>query len=348
MTEGEGRRDGWDGARLGLEGLDLPAVVIDREGRLGGASPRGRALLQAFGCEPAEVAPLHPDLLATLDAAPLGDAVVWSPGGTLDDASLGCARHRLGDEHYLVVMRELTHKNRELTRRLHQQRLEVTGRLVASLVHDLRAPLASMVFSGEMLMGRIEGFSAAEIAEMVADIVASGRRLRQIVDSLLGFARASSEDEASHLDDVLDRVSSLVRPVLRERGHTLRTYVAPGARRVRGAGLMIEQIVVNLVLNAAEAADEPIEIVVTAAPEEARPGWVRVRVMDEGPGIPEAVRGRVFQPFFTTKPTGTGLGLTTGREAAREQGGDLVLDDDEGTGASFSLYLSVEPAGGTS
>ncbi|MCA9603971.1 MAG: HAMP domain-containing histidine kinase [Myxococcales bacterium] len=333
----------WSGAWLSLEALDLPAAVMDRQGMFRGTSPRGRDLLLRFGAElDGAEGPVPPDLLRVIEAAPHGDAVVWNPGGAYDDASLGCACHPLGDAHYLLVMRELTYKNRELSRRLHQQRLEITGRLVASIVHDLRAPLASIVFSGEVLTGRIDRLSLDEIAELVSDIVHSARRLRHIVDSLLGFARLeSSSDSASHLDDVLDRVSGLVRPVLRDRGHTLRTYVAPGARCVRGSGLMVEQILVNLILNAAEAAEEPIPITVSAALDEQRPRVVRIRVVDEGPGIPESVRTHLFQPFFTTKQTGTGLGLTTGRESAREQGGDLVLDEAE-RGASFSLYLPVE------
>lgn len=347
VNEGDQRGNAWDGAWLQLEGLDLPAAVVDHTGRFCGASPRGRALLRTFGAHfDGPTTPVPADLLRTIEAAAPGEAVVWNPGGVLEDASLGCACHPLGGGHFLLVMRELTHKNRELTRRLHQQRLEITGRLVASIVHDLRAPLASIVFSGEVLTGRVERLSVDEISELVSDIVQSARRLRHIVDGLLGFARLeSSDDTASHLDDVLDRVSGLVRPVLRDQGHTLRTYVAPGARCVRGSGLMVEQILVNLILNAAEAAETPIEIMVAATVDDTRSSTVRVRVVDGGPGIPEEARAHVFQPFFTTKSTGTGLGLTTGRESAREQGGDLVLDDADGPGASFSLYLLLEEGG---
>jgi len=294
-------------------------------------------------------------LAEALQSAENGTAVVWNPGGELEEASLGCAQHPLGDQHFLLVMRELSNKNRELTRRLHQQRLELTGRLVASIVHDLRAPLASIVFSGEVLTGRQGQFDANEVMEMVGDIVDSARRLRMIVDGLLGFARLEpSNDTVSYLDEVFDRVSGLLRPVLREHGHTLRTYVAPGARRVKGNALLVEQIIVNLVLNAAEASSKSVRVHVSASVEPGTDGRVRVLVADDGPGIPAAVRTQVFQPFFTTKSTGTGLGLTTARESARELGGDLVLDTalevvgatPNRNGARFSLYLPFVDGGG--
>lgn len=342
------RAESWDGLCLDIGQLDLPAAVMNRSGEFCGASPRGRRLLERFGAKvEGDGSPVPKDLLETLGRVPAGEAVVWNPGGVLEEASLGCARHRLGDNHFLLVMRELTQRNRELTKRLHQQRLEITGRLVASLVHDLRAPLASIVFSAGVLTGRMNELRPDESATIVSDIVESAQRLRHIVDGLLGFARLEpAEDAVSRVDDVFDRVSGLVRPAFREKGHTLRTYVAPDARRVRGSGLMIEQILVNLVLNAAEAASESIEVSVAASPDAYSRDRARICVQDTGPGIAADVRPHVFQPFFTTKQTGTGLGLTTAREAARELGGDLVLDPTAGRGASFSLYLDLAVNGG--
>ena len=339
----------WDGERLALEALDLPAAVLDRDGRLCGATPRGERLLTRFGAELVGGAgPVPRELRAILDRAPDGEPVVWSPRQRQDDASLGCARHPLGRGHFLLVMRELTDKNRELSRRLHQQRLEVTGRLAHSIFHELREPLAAILFTSERLRGRMSELRASEITAAVADIIEAARRLRHVVEGLLGFARREPPSgRVSHLDELFDRVANLVRPVLRERGHCLWTFVGPGARRVRGNALLIEQILVNLLLNSAEAGEAPLEVRVTAGRDPGLPGVVRVRVSDDGPGIAAEVRAQVFEPFFSTKPGGTGLGLTSARESARELGGDLTLASSDGRGATFTLSLPAadEPAG---
>ncbi|MFO0571423.1 MAG: ATP-binding protein [Polyangiaceae bacterium] len=107
---------------------------------------------------------------------------------------------------------------------------------------------------------------------------------------------------------------------------------------------MVEQMLVNLVMNAAEASSRPQRIDLVAVPDRERGSIVRVRVTDAGPGVPEELRDRVFEPFFTTKPKGTGIGLTTAREAARDLGGDLVLEDSD-RGACFAVLLPMASRG---
>jgi len=103
--------------------------------------------------------------------------------------------------------------------------------------------------------------------------------------------------------------------------------------------IVVEQILVNLVLNALESDPAPREVSIDIT---SRDGLCCVVVEDDGPGIADSLRETVFEPFFTTKTQGTGIGLTSAREAARELGGDLSLEP-SGSGARFCLWLPPAP-----
>lgn len=331
-----------------LDRLGLAAAVVDwADGTLVGATDVGLRVLRRVGVATHELPrPLPPELFDLLRSAPLGEPLEWNAPGVSEDVCLGCTGYPLGPDHVFVVMRELSRQHRELSRRLHRQRLEITGRLVASIVHDLRAPLASMVFNAEALSGRVAELAPVQIEEVVDDLAVAARRLRVTVDGLLGFARLGPRDRVqASIDEVFERISGLVRPIFRARGHVLTVARGPGATSVAASPLVVEQILANLALNASEAAGGPITVAMEAraVPGSARPR-IRIRVRDDGPGIAGEVRPHVFQPFFTTKDTGTGLGLTTAREAARELGGDLRLEPvDAAPGACFTLELPAGP-----
>ena len=121
------------------------------------------------------------------------------------------------------------------------------------------------------------------------------------------------------------------------------------AEWVRGNSLTIEQIFVNLLLNAAQAFTDRghVRIIAERMPltnPGAQAPTIRVRVVDDGPGVPERLRSSIFDPFFTTRDEGTGLGLTNALEAAQSSEGRLVLESSE-SGASFAVYLPESPPG---
>ena len=212
------------------------------------------------------------------------------------------------------------------------------GRWMTTAVHDLRTPLASIVFHAHLLRGRGEGLRAGDRNEHLEQICAAADRLQAALNGLLEFARPGPRaTQAVSLREVLDRVCSLLRPALREGGHALCDDLGPGADWAYGASLVVEQVLINLVLNGIESAPGPRAVVVLG---ERAGDVVRLVVEDDGAGVPEALRERLFEPFFTTKPEGTGVGLATAREAARELGGDVAYEPIGGRrGARFVLTL---------
>ncbi|HKU42690.1 MAG TPA: HAMP domain-containing sensor histidine kinase, partial [Polyangiales bacterium] len=219
----------------------------------------------------------------------------------------------------------------------HHQRLETLGRVVATAVHDLRAPLSSIVFGIEVLAKRAGELSRDRTHEIVSDVRSSASCLRETIDCLLDFLRLGppAPSEVS-IKKVLSRTQSLLRPQLRVGPHQLAIEVDHDVL-VSGNLLSIEQIFVNLVVNSLEAAQGPTTVHVSTSIEDR---CLRVLVTDSGPGIRADHRHLVFEPMFTTKQHGVGLGLTSAREAARGVGGDIQLVRWTG-GTTFAVLLPM-------
>jgi signal transduction histidine kinase len=112
---------------------------------------------------------------------------------------------------------------------------------------------------------------------------------------------------------------------------------------VRGVGDALEQVLLNLVTNAAAAVEAGGAIAITTRPHPERAGWVQLIVADSGCGIPSDLLPRIFDPFFSTKPGGTGLGLSVSEGIVREHGGTIDVESAPGQGTRFTINL---PAGG--
>jgi signal transduction histidine kinase len=321
-------------------------AVCSSEGIVLGLSESGRTLLGRLGVHTEEGPfPLPESLWAVLGKVPLGSAVDWRPQRGTEGACLGCTRYGLGASYSIVLMGEVSGKHAELSRRLHQQRLEVTGRLAASIAHDVRTAVASILFNADFLSENASGLPTGEIVEMSSEIREASKRLATIVERLLAFAKLGPEvSDPIELADVVRRVSALARPIYRERRCELQWDITEEASRVIGNPLVVDQVLVNLLVNAAEASKGPILVRVTTRLAHRRGRtFVEIVVQDDGPGVPEGDPETIFQPFFTTRPEGTGLGLTTSREAARELGGDLCLEPST-EGARFVFSLPAAPA----
>ncbi len=335
-------RDATDGQVTAIDLADVGGALAtcDASGTVTGCSPSAWSLLSRLGLDVPRLPAALPDgLWDVITSRPVGEAVQWRSSGAWH-LLLGCTRYALGADRWLLVMSEIGQKQEMLALRLHQQRLQALGRLVATTAHDLRSPLASIVFNGDVLASRMGDLSPERVRETAADIRLAASRLRSTIDCLLDYARIGPPMPIEvSIPELLTRLQSLLRPVLRAGGHQLVSEIARDAERVLGNPLAVEQIFVNLVLNSIEAARAPITVRVSSS---AQGKLLRVIVEDDGPGIRFEHRLQVFDPFFTTKPEGTGIGLSAAREAARDAGGDVLLvrwTD----GAAFAVML---PAAG--
>lgn len=334
----EAWRDGW----LAIDGVGSAMMVCDARQRLLGASPAARSLFERAGVPLEGSQPALPeDLFVALRAA-IGDQAIWrpKPGGRL----IGVSRYALGGALTLLLMREVPERARvhsggdgiehdgQLARRLHEQRLEVTGRLVVTLAHDLRNPLASIMLNVEALRGQA---LERETRGAVEDIHAAVERVRRAIDALVEFGRLGPPSVSEvGLEEIASRVVGGLRPAMREGRHDV--HLELHGLSVFANPLLLEQILVNLLTNAIESCGGGVRVTVAA---ESDGRQVRVAVSDDGPGILEEMRERVFEPFETTRLGRMGLGLTIAREAAESMGGSIVAEDGPGGGARLVVTL---------
>ena len=217
-----------------------------------------------------------------------------------------------------------------------QDRLAALGKVVAGVAHEIRNPLNSIRLQLELLKRRSQKgiASTAEVEAAMAQV----DRLNTILSQLLGFGKPDlSARMEQELLPVIQRSVAVVQDRAIAKSIDLRVHSANCAR-ASVDGVQIEQVVTNLLLNAIEAAPEGGNVTV-ALTEQANE--VEIGVEDDGPGIPDSVRDHVFDAFFTTRPEGTGLGLSVSREIVSAHGGSVAFTSSP-EGTKFVVRL---PAG---
>lgn len=246
------------------------------------------------------------------------------------------------------------------------ERLAAVGQLAAGVAHEVGNPMSALL-AFLQLAQRDDGIGEAG-RENLGRAAEQGERVREILRQLLDFSRAPrARRDTVDMEPVVERVESLVRAQRRYEGIAFERKVMPGVGVIQSDESMLSQILLNLVVNAADAVrdvDEPmIRLSLRPAHFRIRSGdaghdaptvpegrafdAVECEVADNGPGVPEDERERIFDPFYTTKPpgAGTGLGLANAQRLAEEIGGELVHRCSQALGgASFTLRLPV--AGG--
>jgi two-component system NtrC family sensor kinase len=227
-------------------------------------------------------------------------------------------------------------------------RLASVGVMSAQVAHEINNPLTTVLGYAKLLLeDKPEGHPDRTGLALIAD---EAERMKKIIGALLEYARAprASEpvmpsgggDGTCDATAVVRHVAALVAPQLRKARATLATDVGATTPLAIEAHAL-QQVLVNLVQNAAQAMTDGGKIAIAAKPG---PGGVAtvITVTDDGPGIPPESRGRVFDPFFTTKApgTGTGLGLAVCKHLVATAGGSIeVGDGPEGRGAEFKVTV---------
>jgi len=215
-------------------------------------------------------------------------------------------------------------------------KLAALGQLAAAIAHEVRNPLAVVRSAaqglGETLpVGDVDGHRAASF------IVAEVDRLGSVVTSLLAFARPLQlQTRPTDIGDVVARAVTLAGAELEAKHVRLARDDSPVLPVVHADGDLVCQVLVGLLSNAVEATPPGGEITVRA---QASNGGIELAIADRGAGIAPELRARVFEPFFTTRPNGTGLGLAVARQIVEAHGGRIDVGDRPGGGACFTIRL---------
>ncbi|RJO66687.1 MAG: sensor histidine kinase [Myxococcales bacterium] len=234
------------------------------------------------------------------------------------------------------ALNEMKEMERQLIR---SGRLQALGELTAGLAHEIKNPLASLKGSAEIIADEIPPSSPrrrmVEIHKKELD------RLNALLERFLNFARPGTfEASILSLCPLVDKTVALAQAQARQRGITIQWQGAPEDVRLLGDPEKITQVVLNLLLNAIQATPDGKTVSVSCGFEthgKRRLGFVAIR--DQGPGVPEELREKIFNPFFSTKESGIGLGLSIASRIVDEHNGFIEVESAEDGGAVFRVLL---------
>src|SRR5881392_926853 len=242
---------------------------------------------------------------------------------------------------------------RELERRRLEQvlfdseKLAATGRLAASIAHEINNPLEA-VQNALYLLQKELGADANN--RQYLDIASrETQRMSRILRQMLGFYRQQEVMGEIDLNALVEEAGALVAKRLRERGVQIATQLDPALPRIRAAADQLKQVLLNLLLNAADSMPRGGTITVAtqagagAETELFGRDAVQVQVSDTGDGIPDELIAQIFEPFFSTKPgKGTGLGLWVSQGIVQSHGGTMRVRSRLGRGTTFMITLPVQ------
>jgi signal transduction histidine kinase len=243
-------------------------------------------------------------------------------------------------ENQTLLEARIAERTRELQEAqahvLHQEKMAAFGLLAAGIAHEVGNPLTSISSLVQMLQRRdCDGYTQEKLALVSGQL----QRIQTTLRELINFSRpASSVRTRVSLPEVLDEALNIVKYYYRTRGRILETDVPPDLPLLSGVRDQLVQVFLNLVLNAIDATGKGGHIALRARWHD---GALEVEVQDNGRGIAPGAAARLFQPYFTTKKHGTGLGLFVTRKLVAEHGGTVDFTSRPGEGTVFRVRLPV-------
>lgn len=262
--------------------------------------------------------------------------------------------HQGGQRLIISLSRDITERKRvaetlremqaELT---HANRAAAMGQVTASIAHEVSQPIVAMLCNAEAALNWLscQPSDVAETQRALASIIADGNRAGEVIDWIRALIKKTPvRKESVDLNDAILNVITIARSELLRHSICLQIDLAPALPLVEGYRVQLQQLVLNLILNAVEAMsslDEgPRELQISTSAHAS--GGILVAVRDSGPGLDPTMVNRLFDPFYTTKPAGTGMGLAICNSIVAAHGGRLWAGTNEPRGAVFQFTLPLE------
>jgi C4-dicarboxylate-specific signal transduction histidine kinase len=231
-------------------------------------------------------------------------------------------------------------------------RLTMIGELIAAIAHEMNQPLAAVMTNANAVSRWLTAVppNLDEVRKAVRRIVRDGHRAGAVIKRIRGFVKKGElSREPLNLNELIQETVALMQLELTRKQVSLQTVLASELPRIPGDRVQLQQVLLNLVVNALDSMSA-----VTGRPRCLRictdcpePETVQVAVQDTGTGITPQETEKLFEPFYTTKPDGMGMGLAISRSIVEAHGGRLWATPNDGCGATFQLTLPVKEGGGS-
>jgi C4-dicarboxylate-specific signal transduction histidine kinase len=229
----------------------------------------------------------------------------------------------------------------------HANRVATMGQLTASIAHEVNQPITAAVINAQVAMRflRAQPPDLQEVEAALVAIARDGKRAGDVVGRIRDLVRnAPPRNDAVEINKAILEIIELTRGEITKKGVSVQTELAAGLPAVRADRVQLQQVMLNLIMNAAEAMsqneDAHRELVISTGRSE--PDGVLVAVADSGPGIPAASVPHIFDAFYTSKPGGLGMGLSICRSIIEAHGGRLWVSANFPRGAVF--HFTIPPA----
>ena len=244
----------------------------------------------------------------------------------------------------LLLLSDITRQRKAEAETTLTERLNFLGHLTAGVAHEIGNPVSSLFIQAQLLERQTRELDPPQrekLSRTISIIRQELRRLDGIVRQFLKALRPETlhlrEDD---LAEVVEEVAALVEEELRRKNITLVREYSPGEIRGRMDKDLVKQAVLNLLKNAAQAMAKGGEITIRLEREDS---YLKLAVSDQGTGIPGEQINRLFEPFFTTRETGSGMGLLVVYKAIRQHGGYVEVSSKPGEGTTFTIWLPRRP-----
>jgi C4-dicarboxylate-specific signal transduction histidine kinase len=229
----------------------------------------------------------------------------------------------------------------------HASRVVTMGQFTASIAHEVNQPLAALLTNAETAL-RWLGRQPPDLEKArpsIERVINDGKRAADIVGRIRDFSRkAPVRKESLEVNEAILEIIGLTRGAMSDNGIVAKMQLAEGLPRVSGDRVQLQQVMLNLIMNAIEAMSETSDgsRELQISTREAEAGSVLVAVSDSGPGLHPASAARMFEAFYTTKASGLGIGLSICRSIVDAHGGRLWTTPNEPRGAVFCMTLPIE------
>ncbi|HEY6930890.1 MAG TPA: PAS domain S-box protein, partial [Thermoanaerobaculia bacterium] len=293
------------------------------------------------------------DQIAVEQLRTVGVAQPWEKeylrkDGTRVPVLIGVAMLGEAEGRCMVYILDLS-SQKQLEQQLRQsQKMEAIGQLAGGVAHDFNNLLTAILGYSDLLTGRVQ---SADLQEAVDEIKKAGERAAALTRQLLAFSRKQVlSPEVLDLNRLIENLEKMLRRLIGEHIE-LTTRLSGSLWRVRADAGQVEQVILNLAVNARDAMPKGGKLVIETANvalddgyarihPSVRPGrYVMIAVSDSGVGMTAETQAKVFEPFFTTKKTGTGLGLATVYGIVKQSGGNIWVYSELGRGTTLKVYF---------
>lgn len=329
-----------NGGVLTTDNAGIVDFVNERARCLIGSVAVGRTAFDDLFANPYGGGGLFAHLLGHAEESRSFECLLAREGGRPVPVRLNTARVAL-DEHrgrtLIVVFEDLTARKQMEEELRRSDRLRSLGELSAGVAHEIRNPLTGIATTAQVLRERLAGDE--ERRKYLDVILEEIARLDGIIRNLLTFARPVSPRLAeAALGGIVEDTIALVVDRARASGVEVRFDRALAEDRCIVDGDQIKQVLLNVMLNGIQACDRGGVVTVRLRQAE-DPAFFGIEVADTGAGVPEEISDKLYNPFFTTRPEGTGMGLSISRKIVESHGGRIYHRSAPGTGTSFFIEL---------